>query len=136
MNEVEKFLACAAEDGLVEKIVESAFVMVTDAHNPDLRIALEIGVAILFEKPLLIVVPKDQAAMLPRRVRELADEVVEMDGLNLSHPLNQAKMIAALSRIIDKLKRKGAPRRACLRCALAAARCTIPTPMSAKSWKH
>lgn len=102
ISAVEQFLDHARKSGMVDALYSSAFVLAIDIDRPDLPMALQIGVALLYEKPLLIVLRPGQYC--PERVRYLADEVVQLESTDLKDPRNQAKMTAAIVRMTDKVK--------------------------------
>lgn len=101
---IEQFLDHARKTGLIDQIAASAFVMVIDADHPDLAVALQVGVAVMLDKPLLFVY--NQGEKLSPRVRDLADELVEFVPGGPDHPVNKAKLTAALTRMSEKVRAK------------------------------
>jgi hypothetical protein len=70
-------LRSAAETDLLPKMKASAFVIGTGMDEPDVYLALQIGLALLLEKPLVLMVQKE--TWIPPRLRALADLVLEMN---------------------------------------------------------
>jgi hypothetical protein len=83
-------------ESAVKQIESSAFVMslVPDDDEPDIKFAVELGLSIMFNKPLLIVAARGRD--VPDRLRRVADEVVEVD---LDTEAGAAELSAAISRI-------------------------------------
>lgn len=88
-----------AERDMFPKMKASMLSMVVNSA-PDAKLALEIGAAILFDKPLVVVALKGQT--VPQNLRRIASEVVEID--NYQSPEGQAKVRAAIERELAKLK--------------------------------
>lgn len=86
----------------IAKLEESAIVMTIalPGNKPDPVLALQIGIALLLEKPLILVAVR--GAWLPQRLRQLADAVVE--GPSIADPETAAKLQAAMA---DVMRRKG-----------------------------
>jgi hypothetical protein len=99
---IDRFLEQARASGMIDLVRSSAFVMMVDPDKADLRMALQIGVAVLYGKPLLLVTHKGEK--IPQRARDVADEIVELASNDLNHPENQAKIVAAIVRLTDKIK--------------------------------
>ncbi len=59
------------------KMRNSAFVM-TIVGEPDPKLCLEVGAAILFDKPILLLVPRGRR--VPLALRTIANKIVELDG--------------------------------------------------------
>lgn len=78
LNQSEvKDLLYRAEREMFPAMKGSAVSLVIAPEKPDAKLALEIGAAILFDKPLLIVVPRGRS--VPARLRRIADAVVEIE---------------------------------------------------------
>jgi hypothetical protein len=60
--------------------------------EPDAKFALELGVAILYDKPLLFIVPKGRT--VPAKVRRVADAVIEVD--DIADPRTQERIAAVV----------------------------------------
>lgn len=101
---IDQFLDHARKSGMIDALRSAAFTIAIDADRPDLRMALQIGVALLWEKPLLLVLRPGQK--IPQRLRDLADEVVELPSEDLNDPLTQAKMTAAIVRMTERVAAK------------------------------
>lgn len=73
---LKKLLESAQRD-MFPKMEQSLFVLVIACEAPDAKIALEIGAAVLLDKPLLIVVPKGRT--ISPGLRRIARSIVEVD---------------------------------------------------------
>ena len=80
------------------KILDSAvFLSIgTDAGVFDVKMATELGAALLMGKPLLLVCPRGR--LIPEALRRAAAEVI--DDWDASEPLSQARMTAAMQRLL------------------------------------
>lgn len=87
-------------ENMVPKMMDSVMVMslVTDSE-PDVKFAVEIGMAILLNKPLLAVVIK--GSVVPPKLRLIADEIVEVD---LDTKDGKQALQDAMSRITKSLE--------------------------------
>lgn len=74
----QRFVHNVREDAL-KKIDESAFVisLVPKAENVDIKFAVELGLGIMLDKPLLLVALP--GTPIPERLRRVADEIVYTD---------------------------------------------------------
>jgi hypothetical protein len=74
----DAFVRHTRED-TVKKMTESVFVasIVPDAEEMDIKFAVELGLSIMLDKPLLIVVNPNTP--VPERLRRAADKVIECD---------------------------------------------------------
>lgn len=64
------------ETELIPMIKESAMVAtIAPGEDPDLKVAIELGLTILLDKPLILVIPEGR--WVPDRLRRAADAVVE-----------------------------------------------------------
>jgi hypothetical protein len=82
-------------------IADSAVVLTIQPRGlPDTKICLEIGAALLLDKPLLVISMRGNT--VPARLRLAADEVVEIESLQSADSC--ALVRDALSRIMDKRK--------------------------------
>ena len=60
------------------KIASSAYVMnINPGDDPDAKVCLEVGAAILLDKPMVIVAPPGRP--ISGHLRRVADEVIEVD---------------------------------------------------------
>lgn len=91
-----------ARTGMLPKMKSSAFVMVALTGEMDLALALQVGVVILLEKPLLLLVMKN--AWAPQRLRALADAVVSIDDMETPEACEKVKQ--GLETMIVKLRKK------------------------------
>lgn len=98
--EVKDFLHRAERD-MFPKMKGSAMSLVINDDKPDAKLALEVGAAILFDKPLLVVVPRGSA--VSAALRRVATKVIEID--DFSSPDAQVKLQCAID---DVLKRETA----------------------------
>jgi hypothetical protein len=74
MDEAEYFALAKRE--MFPKMQDSAFVL-SIVGDPDPKLCLEIGAAIMFDKPIIAVVPKGRP--IPLSLRTIAHKVVELD---------------------------------------------------------
>jgi len=78
-EEIEKFLKSVADD-VGPKIRDSVFcVIALHAGRTDIALALQIGLAVLMSKPLLVV--SARGVPIPPQLRLIAAEIVEGDDL-------------------------------------------------------
>lgn len=87
----------AGED-IMPKMMKSAFVLGV-MQDPDIYLALQIGLALVLDKPLILFIP--DGLWLAPRLRALAYAVIDGD---LSDPRVQEKARVAIDAIIDKKK--------------------------------
>jgi len=81
---------------VLPKMKQSA-VSITILHgDPDPKLCLELGAAILYEKPLIILAVKNP--IIPDVLRRLADRIIEVDELNEE---TSKKTAAAVTEILD-----------------------------------
>lgn len=66
-----------AERDMLPKMKASAMSLVIGADTPDIKLCLEVGAAILFDKPLLIIVPPGRT--ISKGLQRVASAVVELD---------------------------------------------------------
>ena len=95
--------AADARENLVPKIRDSAIVM-TDLYSdePDPKIAIELGYAILLGKPLMIMVGPGQR--IPENLRRIADGVLEYG--DLTDEKTALRVHAEMDRILKNTERK------------------------------
>ena len=104
--EVEEFMRNLAEharEDIIPKMRGSAFclsLLTPDGVDPYL--ALQVGVALLLEKPLIIIAVA--GAWVPERVRRLADYVVT--GPSITDPATQEALRSAIEGTMQKVKRQ------------------------------
>jgi hypothetical protein len=98
--EVEEFmimLADHARKDMIPKMRSSVFCLtVLDGDEPDPYLCLQLGMALLLEKPLIIFAMGN--AWVSARVRQLADVVVE--GPSLTDPETKERMRAAIREVL------------------------------------
>lgn len=88
-----------ARQEMFPKMAASSMVVTLLSGEPDAKLCLELGAALLFDKPILLVVygPVD----LPERVRRLAAAVVELeDGELISQGAGAERLQAAIESIL------------------------------------
>ena len=93
--EVKDFLFRAQRD-LFPKMKASALSMVIGSDEPDAKLALEIGAALLFDKPLILVVQKGRK--VSAALRRIAHSIVEVD--DFASPETMGKLRDAIRGII------------------------------------
>lgn len=64
-------------ENLFPKVADSAFVMSIVPDEPDVKICLELGAAVFYNKPLVLVCFNGRE--IPAKLRKIADEVVMVD---------------------------------------------------------
>ena len=90
-GEVKDFLFRAERD-MFPKMKASVMSLVIGSEKPDVKLALEVGAAILFDKPLLIVVPPGRT--IPASLRRVATVVLE--EFDFTAPDSQARLKLAI----------------------------------------
>lgn len=83
---------------LVPMIEESALsisIVPTDPANVDVKFAIELGLCIMLDKPIILAV-RDADAVLPAALIRVADEIVRGDP---SDPAVREEMMAAIQRV-------------------------------------
>jgi hypothetical protein len=76
-----------AEREMFPMMKASGLSLVIAAEDPDAKLALEIGAAVLFDKPIVILVPKGR--IVPPGLRRIARTVVEIDDFQSSEARRQ-----------------------------------------------
>lgn len=71
-----------AEQEMLPKMQQSAMALVIGSDHPDIKLCLEVGAALLFDKPLIIILPP--GGTIPHRLRNLA--TVVLDDFDYAHP--------------------------------------------------
>lgn len=96
-----KEMARIAEEPIIPQMLKSAFVLAyADSEmNVDVWLALQVGFAVMFEKPLIVMTREDYA--LPPRLLAVADEIVKIKSVR--DPDIKAKLKAAVDRVLGKL---------------------------------
>lgn len=102
-REIDDFLARAQAD-LVPKMRASAFTITILDGQVDMKLALEVGCALLLEKPLLVLAIK--GAWVPQRIIDLADAVVRID--DMTTPESKEKVYAGIRLVAEKFMAKRA----------------------------
>jgi hypothetical protein len=102
MEEFIRSIEDSARDELIPKMRKSAFVMAALSANDDLFLALQIGLALLLDKPLMIVAPESK--WISPRLRSVAEAVVTG---SMSDPDMQEKLRAAVLIFMRKHKTQG-----------------------------
>lgn len=93
----DQFLECASKSGMIDELLSSTIVMAT---YPDPAFLLEVALALLYDKPLMLVVPARHK--IPQKVCDAADEIVELEEGGFKHPANQRKLMLAGLRMFEK----------------------------------
>lgn len=97
-KEWDKFVEHTRRETL-EKMTDSAFVMsiVPDDKNLDVKFAVELGMAIMLDKPIMAIV--QPGARIPDKLRTVCEEIVEMD-IDLEE--GRAELLKAISRMTKR----------------------------------
>jgi hypothetical protein len=105
-EEVKAFYDSAARD-LFPKMKSSVLaVMPIFDEEPDPRLCMQIGAAILFDKPILVVAPRNKP--IPLALRTIANEIVEIESMN--DPAAKDLIKAAILRMTEAGKFRGKAR--------------------------
>jgi hypothetical protein len=102
-EDVAEFLrgmADGARKDLIPKMRSSLFVLAALDGDPDIKLALEVGMALLLDKPLIIFAVGNNVWVSPR-LRQVADVVVE------GKTFDEAMRTKGQALIEDLLRRKG-----------------------------
>ncbi len=100
--EVKDWLFRAARD-MFPKMKDSACSVVIGTDQCDAKLALEIGAAVMFNKPIIVALPKGRT--IPDGLRRIAAEVVEIDDFNSASPgPSVINLQAALERVLGRRK--------------------------------
>lgn len=88
---------------VVPKIAASAFtISLMPAGKPDIKFAVELGLSIMLNKPIIIV--KEPGQVLPDKLLKVADDVIEVEWRG--SPIATKNAIAdAISRYVDNIER-------------------------------
>jgi hypothetical protein len=98
-REWERFVRHVREDA-ARKIADSAFVMsLFPEGEPDIKFAVETGLAILYDKPIVLLVMA--GAQVPEHLRRVADGIVELHG-DLDTEEGQAEAQAKLRPFMER----------------------------------
>jgi|SRR5580698_6346859 hypothetical protein len=89
-----------AETEMIPKMKESAFAITIGSDTPDIKLCLEIGAAVLLDKPLIVVMPKGKR--VPVNLRRVASAIIEGDP---GEPDIQEKLQKAMTAIITEDRR-------------------------------
>jgi hypothetical protein len=95
-------MATTAREDIIPKMRSSAFCIIPVTDGPDPFLAMQVGLAILLEKPLIVVALAD--AQVPMRLRQIADAVVA--GPGLAHQEVRDALQAAMEDVMRKRKAK------------------------------
>lgn len=97
-----KEMARIAEESIIPQMRKSAFVLAyADSEiNVDVWMALQIGFAVMFEKPLIVMTKEDYE--LPPRLVAIADEVVRVKSPKDAEA--KIKLKEAIDRVLGKLE--------------------------------
>jgi hypothetical protein len=84
--------------GLVPKLEESALTisLVPEGNQTDVKFAVELGMSIMMEKPIMLVIAPGQR--VPPALVKIADEIVEVDW-RADPKLGQERMAEAIGRM-------------------------------------
>lgn len=83
------------------KMKESALSMTIWNENPDPKLVLEVGAAVCFNKPILVLAVK--GVPIPPMLRSLAVEIIEVDSFRAMTPADQRKIQDAIQRVSAKV---------------------------------
>jgi hypothetical protein len=84
------------EENMVPKMEASGAVVSIQTGKTDVKLAVELGMALLLDKPLILAVTP--GAIIPERLARAADEIVEFD---MDRPIDTAQRLQdAMNRIL------------------------------------
>ena len=98
---MDEFLEHARRD-MFPKMKSSAFVL-SIMGEPDPKLCLEIGAAIMFNKPILVVVPK--GCEVPLALRTIAHKIVDIDDMKNAE--SQKTFLAAVQEMAEAARVRG-----------------------------
>jgi hypothetical protein len=101
-EEIEEFfrgLQAGAEVDLFPKMRGSRFAVSIVDGQPDVKLCMELGAAMFFDKPLIVLV-KRGAWIIPARLRKFCDAVIEFD--DFKDPTVQGQTRAAIERLMKR----------------------------------
>lgn len=104
-SELESWLAEVGEAlrrDMLPKMKSSRFVMGIITPESDPWLLMQIGAAVLLEKPLVLIVLR--GAWVPAKARQLADIVIEVASADA--PADRAKIQAGIRELMEKLDRE------------------------------
>jgi hypothetical protein len=86
---------------VLPKMKSSAFVLGILDEGIDLKLVIEMGAALLLDKPLIMIAPA--RALIPPRVRQIADAIIVTDNIT-NDPEAQAALNAAMNKTLERLR--------------------------------
>ena len=96
-DDLDRYLERARRE-MFPKMKGSALCL-TILGDPDPKLALELGAAILFNKPIVLCVPKGRE--VPLSLRTIAHKIVEVDDMNDEE--SRKLLTAAISEVMETL---------------------------------
>jgi len=94
--------AKAVQEDVVPKLRNSVLTMtIAPDGEPDIKIAVELGLSILLDKPILVVLGRDRT--LSRKLAQVADAVVDVDWDELDTSAGQARLVAAIDETVARV---------------------------------
>lgn len=82
---------------LIPKLDESAIVAsIAPTGKPDVKYAVELGMSIMLDKPIVLIVKKGQK--IPVRLGRVADKIIEVDFKDAANMQRLSEQLAAFSR--------------------------------------
>lgn len=99
--EVKAYLKRFKEMVLPNLADAAAVVSIVSPASPDAKMCLEIGAAVLLDKPIIVAVFR--GATIPQHLKKVATEIVEIEkDEHLSSPAIRKKFQAAIDRVMGK----------------------------------
>lgn len=90
----------AVQRDLVPKLRESALTMNICPDQPDAKYAVELGMSILLDKPIVLVVPDGR--QVPRKLAQVADSIVQVDWNDLKTDAGQRLLNEAVEEVLAR----------------------------------
>jgi hypothetical protein len=91
------------EEVLPKMQASALTVSIAPDGKPDIKYAVELGMSLMLDKPIIIVTEPGQA--IPARLRRVADKVIEVDWRN-DPRAGQEAISDAISDFVDDIERK------------------------------
>jgi hypothetical protein len=90
-----------AEKEMLPMMEKSALTLCIFPGKVDIKLCVEIGAAILFDKPIIVVASSDKP--VPTNLKRVASAIIECD--DIKDESTQAKIQAAISSVLDQDQR-------------------------------
>lgn len=99
MNDDNRKILRDMRDSFLPQMRSSVYVIGVVMHETDPFLLMQIGAAVILDKPLLLIAYK--GAWIPAKARQIAYAVVEMNG-----PEDHAKVQQAVAALAEKIRKE------------------------------